>query len=1510
MMFGDFFCSNTVLSTSTSTDNNEAAAAAASSNNNNDNVATTTATSVDRPAPTRVPLRQSSFLQPTSSLVTPRRTTTTNESSHQEKEQQESATATITTSRFSDRMSTVRRGDGPVDLDEMEDRMSTVDELESQRLDLSKRYLTNDTFSFLVSSSKTLSSPVLFAIVVFIIQVAVFTLVAIDITDLENTGNILNIPHNVEAPVRVTEVLALIIAVLTQDDIRTSMNLLRDGYRPSYFEEFEGATKTKWAMSIVLRALEGLLGLFVTFLLVMQSENVLDLLLNFSAMEFVSLLDEAGFTLIKQGLVGSEMRKAAKRVSRTYYHVPHGKHKAWSSAAFLILLMGAMIGAWGAIYSRQLQGDFVCDRIFVQLDDGFVPTLGAFSGLYNVNKDRVIHGRVTYESSLEGDPSIIGYCSEEGAWTFAIRSDQDDDGETDPCDWVATSSESSSFDVASTASLQWFVKTTESRIVPMESYQVQCYDCENVNDFCGKHGVCENNACVCYDERYGLRCEFQAPCSSLAIDERNLGFVSSRTFGREYTQLEDFQVYNRPVYTSPISLEDEEESDDIIDIMIFTGNRWVLTSTSALKSFDASANVIAQLESYFETFHAYYSNYTVSFISEAVYIDSTTDIRASPLGLVWYHATAMDQGPSDTMAGIPAPDTRREQIEPNLLCAICDQVQNPCLFDAICKDIGTCGCTQGSTGRLCQIPPLSNGRCDEFFNRAEFGFDGGDCCGSTCRSTPESTCGKDDTGFIDIGYRSCQEDPINTWLPSGLSIPAITSSAQSGMSVALGGMNGSILAVADPGANTVRLFDQVGSEWIQRGQSIEGPPNSQFGLSISLAGESTTVVKNPFTSPTITLAVTGIGVARIYSCETQGCVQIGDQLTGAFGRSIELSRDGNVVVIGGEPLSSNEDSPQVYTRGSDGWFPRGNFTDPNLFFRAISQYTKNGYYVSISGDGDVVAVGSLLGLVEPGPVFVDMALLVQTYRWNGSDWGIWGGEIGDRSVDHFLNDSTRGEIPLRSVVLSADGLVLAIGRKEHVVVYMWDEKVTDWVSRGSPIVNENPEDLAGWSVDLNGDGTVLVIGTGEDNASTLGSSIRVFTWNGTDYEPLLNELPGGTTSAVALSNDGKAVAVGLPFSRTSGNIGGSTIVYKYLPPPKCDENSQLLRLSITTDRNPQETYWELNLSTGEKISSPSYDDQFATFVEEACVPIDGWATFIVYDISGDGMEVPGRYELFLDGELVGTGGSFEYVEKTQIGTRVCPEGTSLLTLQATSNFFNVIWEVADKSGQAIISGGLNCPTYSGANSYCTNLVEECVPTDCATVSISDSVIFAGNGGCNAALTGDILYEITIEGLGSVSFQNDRSGEFCGNSIRFGECPSIPDIKCEEGTVPARIEISRFGYLEGLNWTVADICSPDVDTFSNIVFEGELLSGGFDPSSLLGALAISSVDVVEQTCLPEGACYLFQGVLSNDHFFNDFGISEVEYSLFYNGVEGNFIQTSGTGTVTIGLLVDDCDCIAE
>ena len=151
-------------------------------------------------------------------------------------------------------------------------------------IDLStERYLPKDTFSFLIFSNSR-SKPSFLAGIVFSLQMAIFILVCADVVDPDNRGNPFNLPPNVTAPVRITEVFAICVAIITQDDVRKSINLLRDGYDKDIFHNIFGTDvkRYKWVLSIVLRGSEGLLGLFVTFLLIMQSDNVLDLLLNFS----------------------------------------------------------------------------------------------------------------------------------------------------------------------------------------------------------------------------------------------------------------------------------------------------------------------------------------------------------------------------------------------------------------------------------------------------------------------------------------------------------------------------------------------------------------------------------------------------------------------------------------------------------------------------------------------------------------------------------------------------------------------------------------------------------------------------------------------------------------------------------------------------------------------------------------------------------------------------------------------------------------------------------------------------------------------------------------------------------------------------------------------------------------------------------------------------------------------------------------------------------------------------
>jgi hypothetical protein len=99
-------------------------------------------------------------------------------------------------------------------------------------------------------------------------------------------------------------------------------------------------------------------------------------------------------------------------------------------------------------------------------------------------------------------------------------------------------------------------------------------------------------------------------------------------------------------------------------------------------------------------------------------------------------------------------------VDIELICAICDNYKNTCLNGGICQidhidGNDSCECVDDATGFFCQIQPTYNGLCNTFFNTIEYNYDGGDCCESSCVSTDKYTCGKDESGIVDIGYPHC-----------------------------------------------------------------------------------------------------------------------------------------------------------------------------------------------------------------------------------------------------------------------------------------------------------------------------------------------------------------------------------------------------------------------------------------------------------------------------------------------------------------------------------------------------------------------------------------------------------------------------------------------------------------------------------------------------------------------------------------------------------------------------------
>jgi ABC-type multidrug transport system fused ATPase/permease subunit len=314
------------------------------------------------------------------------------------------------------------------------------------------RSLSNDTFSFIFISG-LLSLPFLIAIIVVSFQMTAYSVLTANIID-KGGKNQYNFPPNVDYTVRVTQVLAIIIAIVTQDDVKKVILILRDGYDADVFQGTFGpeATKFKWILSLVLRAAVGLFGLFVIFMLIMQSTTVLDLLLDFTATEFVSLLDDLIFLMLRVGYFGFSMMKAAT-LCETEYHVSRFK-SLHLSAVYFIIIFAVMFSGWSGIYTKQSKGEYLCQRMYIQLGDEFAPALAGLSGIYTINNNEQFGGRVTSSQENNGQGKI-GYCEDENVWTLKIQ-EQLMPLEYDPClYWVAKSSESKDFDVLKTTSSQW-----------------------------------------------------------------------------------------------------------------------------------------------------------------------------------------------------------------------------------------------------------------------------------------------------------------------------------------------------------------------------------------------------------------------------------------------------------------------------------------------------------------------------------------------------------------------------------------------------------------------------------------------------------------------------------------------------------------------------------------------------------------------------------------------------------------------------------------------------------------------------------------------------------------------------------------------------------------------------------------------------------------------------------------------------------------------------------------------
>ena len=319
----------------------------------------------------------------------------------------------------------------------------------------------------------------------------------------------------------------------------------------------------------------------------------------------------------------------------------------------------------------------------------------------------------------------------------------------------------------------------------------------------------------------------------------------------------------------------------------------------------------------------------------------------------------------------------------------------------------------------------------------------------------------------------------------------------------------------------------------------------------------------------------------------------GEDANGKSGVSVSLSSDGNVVAIGADRAPpSNTGSVSVYAWNGTTWEKRGGDIDGE------ASGDLSGHSVSLSSDGTIVAIGAYDndgGGNRVGHVRVyqyDATKTTAETDQSSSDFGPVGWRRLGADIDGDLNVSSNPPLSGRSVSLSSDGSIVAIGatgddgsntNAGHVRVYQYDATKTTaqldesqagfgpvgWNRLGADIDGEAAQDNSGYSLSLSSDGTIVAIGAYGNDAGTANGiygHVRVYKYDATKttaetdqtdsnfgpvgWNRLGADIDGEAAydysgRSVSLSSDGSIVAIGAYRNDSSFLNAGHVRVYKY-----------------------------------------------------------------------------------------------------------------------------------------------------------------------------------------------------------------------------------------------------------------------------------------------------------------------------------------------------------------------------
>jgi hypothetical protein len=336
--------------------------------------------------------------------------------------------------------------------------------------------------------------------------------------------------------------------------------------------------------------------------------------------------------------------------------------------------------------------------------------------------------------------------------------------------------------------------------------------------------------------------------------------------------------------------------------------------------------------------------------------------------------------------------------------------------------------------------------------------------------------------------------------------------------------------------------------WNQIGNDIDGEAEGdESGTSVSLSSDGQTMAIGAISNDG---NGSNSGHVRIYTWSGSAWTQVGNDIDGEYegdesGCSVSLSGDGNTVAIGAADYSYDRGHVRIYTWSGSSW------TQLGQDIIGESTYDESGYSVSLSGDGNTVAIGAPGDDGNAGFSNDDRGH-VRIYNWNGSAW---------TQVGNDIDGEAEGDESGNAVSLSSDGQTVAIGairndgqvshsNRGHVRIYSWNGSA--WTQLGQDINGEDDGDYNGRSVSLSSDGQTVAIGaTSNDGNGSNSGHVRIYYRSGSAWawtqvgNDIHGEAEGDYSGRVSLSNDGQTVAIGAISNDGNGSNSGHVRIYTW-----------------------------------------------------------------------------------------------------------------------------------------------------------------------------------------------------------------------------------------------------------------------------------------------------------------------------------------------------------------------------